>query len=411
MKTLPAYDAARNPRLANRGEPSLFTPAPLPVAALDEAGRVACLRLIRSSNIGPVTFRKLINLHGGAEQALAALPEIAQRSNSTRKIKICPKARAEAELEAAENVGATPLFTIEPGFPALLAVTDTPPPMLYVKGDAELLNRPCIAIVGSRQSSAAGIKLARTFAAQLGDAGLCIASGLARGIDGAAHQAALANGTIAVVAGGVDVAYPPEHADLQHRIGEQGCVISEMPPGFLPRGTDFPRRNRIIAGISLGVLIIEAARKSGSLITARMASEIGRDVFAVPGHPLDPRAEGTLKLIKEGATLATSASDIIEALNPIGASLQDGLCEPALKYSFKASSGPPTEPHTPPDEADTEKVLSALSPNPIDMDEVARATGLTIRAVRSIIFELDLSGRIEHHGQQLIALRETSLDT
>ena len=393
--------------MANRGEPSLFTPAPLPVAALDHAGRVACLRLIRSSNIGPVTFRKLINLHGGAEQALAALPEIAQRSNSKRKIQICPKPRAEAELEAADRVGAIPLFTIEPGFPALLAVTDAPPPLLYVKGDAALLNRPCVAIVGSRQSSAAGIKLARTFASQLSGAGLCIVSGLARGIDGAAHRAALAKGTIAVVAGGVDVAYPPEHADLQTEIGAQGCVISEMPPGFLPRGTDFPRRNRIIAGISLGVLIVEAARKSGSLVTARMASEIGREVFAVPGHPLDPRAEGTLKLLKDGATLATSAKDILEALSPIGASLQDGLSEPAITNAFQERVGQQTEPHTPPDEADTDKVLSALSPNPIDMDEVARATGLSIRSVRSIVFELDLSGRIEHHGQQLIALRET----
>ncbi len=408
MKILPASKAVRKRRLANRGEPSLFTPAPLPVAALDEAGRIACLRLIRSSNVGPVTFRKLINLHGGAEQALAALSEMAQRTNSKRRIQICPTARAEAELEAAEKVGAIPLFTIEPGFPALLAVTDTPPPMLYVRGQAALLNKPCLAIVGSRQSSAAGIKLARVFAAQLGDAGLCIVSGLARGIDGAAHQAALAKGTIAVVAGGVDVAYPPEHADLQNSIAEQGCVVSEMPPGFLPRGTDFPRRNRIIAGISLGVLIVEAARKSGSLVTARMASEIGRDVFAVPGHPLDPRAEGTLKLLKDGAVLATSAKDVLEALTPIGAMLQDGMSEPEETQPFRPLTlKAPQESHTPPDEAAMEKVLSALSPNPIDMDEVARATGLTIRTVRSLVFELDLSGRIEHHGQQLIALRET----
>jgi len=392
--------------LADTGEPSLFTPAPLPVAALDDAGRIACLRLIRSSNIGPVTFRKLINLHGGAEQALAALPEMAKRANTKRKINICPVARAEAELEAAEKAGAIPLFTIEPGFPALLAVTDAPPPMLYVRGNAELLNKPCVAIVGSRQSSAAGIKLARTFASGLGEAGLCIVSGLARGIDGAAHQASLATGTIAVVAGGVDVAYPPEHETLQNSIADCGCVVSEMPPGFSPRGTDFPRRNRIIAGVSLGVIIIEAARKSGSLVTARMASEIGRDVFAVPGHPLDPRAQGTLKLLKDGALLAISASDVLEALTPIGLGLQDGLSEPDEQHPFHSLTEPaPPLSHAPPDEAALEDVLSALGPNPIDMDEVARATGLTIRTVRSIVFELDLSGRIEHHGQQLIALK------
>lgn len=406
MTTLPASDAVRNPGLASKADPSLFTPAPLPVAPLDEAGRIACLRLIRSTNVGPVTFRKLINLHGGAVEALAALPEMARHTNTKRDIKICPAARAEAELEAAERAGAKPLFTIEPGFPTLLALTDTPPPMLYVKGNAALMNAPCVAIVGSRQSSAAGIKLARTFASHLGEAGIVIVSGLARGIDGAAHKAALNRGTIAVVAGGVDVAYPPEHEDLQNQIAEQGCVVSEMPPGFLPRGTDFPRRNRIIAGISLGVLIVEAARKSGSLVTARMASELGREVFAVPGHPLDPRAEGTLKLLQDGATLATSARDIIETLGPIGATSQSGLEDATEPSVFQVQTRSHLEPAAPPEEADTEKVLSALGPSPIDMDEIARATGLTIRSVRSIIFELDLSGRIEHHGQQLIALKE-----
>ena len=386
-------------------DPSLFTPAPLPVAPLDNAGRIACLRLIRSSNIGPVRFRKLINLYGGAEEALAALPEIATRQGG-RNIKICPATRAEAELEAAAKVGATPLFTIEPGFPALLAITDTPPPMLYVKGKADLLNMPCLAIVGARQSSAAGVKLARTFSAQLANTGLCIVSGLARGIDGAAHQAALSRATIAVVAGGVDVAYPPEHADLQQQIAEQGCVVSEMPPGFKPRGTDFPRRNRIIAGISLGVLIVEAARKSGSLVTARMASEMGREVFAIPGHPLDPRAEGTLKLLKDGAQLTTTASDIVAALKPLGATLPEGWSEQATDIAFRSPLETPQQNPTPPDEADTDRVLAALSPNPIDIDELARATGLTIRTVRSVVFELDLSGRIEHHGQQLVALRD-----
>lgn len=391
--------------MAKNDVPTLFTPAPLPVAALDDTGRLACLRLIRSTNIGPVTFRKLINQFGGAEEALAALPDIAGRSGTARRIKICSKARAEAELEAARKIGAKPFFTIEPGYPGLLAVTDTPPPMLYVRGDSTLLNKAAIAIVGSRQSSAAGVKIARTFAAQLADAGLCIVSGLARGIDAAAHQAALSRSTIAVVAGGVDVIYPPEHSDLYAQIAEKGAIISEMPPGFLPRGTDFPRRNRIIAGISLGVVIVEAARKSGSLVTARLASEIGREVFAVPGHPLDPRAEGTLNLLKDGATLVRNAGDVLDVLQPMTARMQPpGLGE--LEQGDHDFVEPALLTASPPSDADTETVLQLLTPNPIDIDELARASNLPVRTVRSVIFELDLSGLIEHHGQQLIARRD-----
>ncbi len=397
----------RNRRLATPPtEQNLFTPAPLPVAPLDQAGRIACLRLIRSTNVGPVTFRKLINHHGGAEQALAALPAIAERNTKQRAIKICPAERAEAELAAAAKVGAVPLFTIEPGFPAHLAVTDAPPPLLYIKGNAALLAQPSIAIVGSRQASAAGVKLARTFSAQLAEAGLCIVSGLARGIDAAAHKAALNKATIAVLAGGVDITYPPEHVELQHAIAQHGCLVSEMPPGFQPRGADFPRRNRIIAGISLGVLIVEAARRSGSLVTARLASEMGREVFAVPGHPLDPRAEGTLQLLKDGASLATKVEDILETLQPIGADLQPGLSEPAHHMTQSLHKAATAEAPAPPNDSQTADVLAALGPNPIDVDELARATGLAIRIVRSIVFELDLSGRIEHHGHQLIALRQ-----
>lgn len=402
----------RKLRLANPDEPSLFVPAPLPVAPLDDAGRLACLRLIRSTNVGPVTFRKLINQFGGAQNALSALPELASKTNSRRKFRICPAARAEAELEAAKKIGAEPLFTIEPGFPSALAVTDAPPPMLYVKGDVALLNTPCLAIVGSRQASAAGIKLARTIAAGCAEAGLTIVSGLARGIDGAAHSAALPTATIAVVAGGIDQIYPPEHEQLHNKIAEQGCLASEMPPGFIPRSADFPRRNRIIAGLSLGVVIIEAARKSGSLVTARMAGEMGREVFAVPGHPLDPRAQGTLKLLRDGAQLATCADDIVEVLKPIAAAHTTGLAEAAELPEFNA----PTVPS--PTNADSgnfatnqssaiDLVLNALGPHPVEMDELARATGLSIRDVRSVVFELDLSGEIEHHGHQLIGLRTT----
>ena len=236
---------------------------------------------------------------------------------AVHSLRICPRAEAEAELEAAERIGARPLFTIEPGYPPALAVLPVPPPLLYVKGEAGHLLRPMLAIVGARNGSAAGQKLARLFAARIGAAGIVIASGLARGIDAAAHEAALATGTVAVVAGGIDVVYPPEHERLQAEIGERGCLVSEQPPGFVPRAKDFPRRNRIISGVSLGVVIVEAARRSGTLITARMAAEQGREVFAVPGHPLDPRAEGTNRLLKTGATLVTEPEDVLEALAPM----------------------------------------------------------------------------------------------
>ena len=267
-------------------KPSLtrLTPAPLPQAHLDARQRLACLRLIRSSNVGPVTFRELINQFGGAVQALEALPELSRRGGR-QGVRICPSADAERELEAAERVGARPLFTIEPGYPPALAVLPVPPPLLYVKGDVGQLLRPTLAIVGARNGSAAGQKLARLFASRIGGAGFTIASGLARGIDAAAHEAALTTGTIAVVAGGVDVVYPPEHERLQAEIGERGCLISEQPPGFVPRAKDFPRRNRIISGISLGVVIVEAARRSGTWPPSRVARcSPCRVIRSIPGR-------------------------------------------------------------------------------------------------------------------------------
>lgn len=271
-----------------------------------------------------------------------------------------------------------------------------PPPLLYVKGDEAFLQKPSVAIVGSRQASAAGHKLARQFAAELGRAGYVVTSGLARGIDGAAHEAALATGTIAVVAGGIDIIYPPEHADLTEQIATRGCIVSEMPPGFVPRAKEFPRRNRIIAGIALGVVVIEAARRSGTLVTARLAAEIGREVFALPGHPLDPRAEGTNQLLKSGATFVTEAADVISTLSPM-------LRQPA-PHTYDA---PRTRETPPPEEAtdtDRRRVLDALGPHPTDIDEIGRAAGLSARAVRLVLIELDLAGRIERHGQHLVSL-------
>jgi DNA processing protein len=375
-----------------------LTPAPLPQAPLDDAQRLACLRLIRSDNVGPVTFRELINHFGGAEAALATLPELSRRGGR-QSIRICPRDQAEAELAAAARIGAAPLFTIEPGYPPALAALDAPPPLLYVKGNTALLTRPVFAIVGARDASAAGQKLARTFAARVGAAGCVIASGLARGIDRAAHEAALATGTIAVLAGGIDNVYPPEHAELQRRIGEVGCLLSENAPGFVPRAQDFPRRNRIVSGVALAVLIVEAARRSGTLITARTAAEQGREVFAVPGHPLDPRAEGTNRLIKNGATMATEPEDVL-------AILQSMLHEPAAAHPLPPAlpADTPLQP-VPQIRAEVrERLLAALGPAPVDIDELARATGLAVRVLQVALIELALAGRIVRHGHQLVSL-------
>jgi DNA processing protein len=378
---------------------------PLPTARLDDHQRLACLRLIRSENVGPATFRALINHFGGARAALEALPELSRRGGRRTAIRVCSEAEAEAELKAARRIGARPVFTIEPGYPAALAVVEQAPPLLYVKGDDRLLNRPSIAIVGSRSASAAGQQFARQLAAGLGRAGYIIASGLALGIDTAAHHAALETGTIAVLAGGLDVIYPPQNADLHRAIGERGCLVSEMPPGFKPRGTDFPRRNRIISGLSLGVVVVEAARRSGSLITARRAADQGREVFAVPGHPLDPRAEGTNQLIKEGATLVTCVEDILQALEPFGRAPRIDRDDGTASFS-ESSDGLETPPEPLPlvEQDDRSLILTALGPAPVHIDELARATGLPIRVVQTVLLELALAGRIEHHGNQLVSL-------
>jgi DNA processing protein len=378
---------------------TLFTAAPLPVSALDDGERLACLRLIRSTQVGPVTFRELINHCGGAREALRALPELSRHARQPTRI--CSEADAEAELEAARRAGARPVFTIEPGYPALLAIIDAPPPLLYVKGRTELLAKPAIGIVGSRDASAAGIKLSRHFARELASEGLVIVSGLARGIDAAAHEASLERGTVAVLAGGADIVYPPEHASLQARIGEVGCLVTEQPPGFIPRAKDFPRRNRLISGLSLGVLVVEAARRSGTLVTARFAGEQGREVFAVPGHPLDPRAEGTNQLLKSGATLATEPRDVIEMLAPQLARRSEGLGEAQRCEGFAPVE--PIEASRATGEPERARVLAALGPHPIDIDEVVRVTALGVRDVRILLMELDLAGEITRHGQQLVS--------
>lgn len=367
---------------------------------MDDVERLACLRLIRSENVGPVTFRQLINHFGGAGRALDALPELARRGGR-RKIRICSEGAAEAELEAALLIGARALFTIEPGYPQPLVAVDHPPPMIYVKGRTELFDRPTIAIVGSRNCSTAGHAFSRQLALALGQNDFVIVSGLARGIDGAAHEAALPTGTIAVVAGGLDIQYPPEHAKLQEEIGQVGCLVSEMPPGFKPRGKDFPRRNRLISGISFGVVVVEAARRSGSLTTARRANDQGREVFAVPGHPLDPRSEGTNSLIKAGATMITDARDVVDVLRPMLPKLsRQPLREPRIAKPVPAA--PSTY-----ESSDDERgiVERSLGPAPVHPDDILRSTGLSPQNLQIALLELALAGRIEHHGAHLVSLR------
>lgn len=386
----------------------------LPQVALDDAQRLACLRLIRSENIGPVTWRELINLYGGASAALEALPELSRRGGRGKPLRICPRDRAEAELDAASRIGARPVFTIEPGYPPALAFIEHPPPMLYVKGKTEHFSRPAIGIVGSREASANGISLAREFATKLGQAGLTIVSGLARGIDAAAHQASLATGTVAVLAGGIDVVYPPEHKALYDQIGEAGCIVSEHWPGFTPRAQDFPRRNRIVSGISRGVVIVEAARRSGTLTTARHAAEQGRVVFAVPGHPRDPRAEGTNHLLKEGATLVLAAEDILEALRPqLGSAFAESAAgiEPLPPHAEKpipltsGIAGPLPQTLG---NGDREAIVSALGPAPVAVDDLIRSVGLEPRLVQVVLIELALAGRIERHSGGMVSLRTSS---
>ncbi|MFN3743511.1 MAG: DNA-processing protein DprA [Hyphomicrobiaceae bacterium] len=384
--------------------PARGRPAPLPIATLADAERLACLRLIRTENVGPVTFRELVNHCGGAERALAALPDLTRRGGRRQPVSVYPRDKAEAELEAAHRYGARALFTIEPGYPAVLVHAGVPPPMLYVKGRTELFKRPAVAIVGARNASAAGRTMARQLAAGLGAAGVVIISGLARGIDAAAHEAAMATGTVAVLAGGIDHVYPPEHESLHAQIAAEGCLVTELPPGFKARGSDFPRRNRIVSGLSLGVVIVEAANRSGSLITARRAAEQGREVFAVPGHPLDPRAEGTNMLLKQGATLVTSAADVLETLGPqIGATPQDTAAAAMAATSFPDDDAEP--PSALPPEAAHRLVLQALGAAPVSIDELARTTGLSIRTLRGVLIELALASRIEHQGAQLVALK------
>jgi DNA processing protein len=350
------------------------------------------LRLIKSENIGPATFRSLLNRFGSAGEALRELPHLSRKGGMQRPLAIYAKAAAENDLERAEAAGARFVAAGEQGYPPLLRYIDGAPPLLCIKGSSALADREAVAIVGSRNASAAGRKFARGLAADFGEAGYAVVSGLARGIDTAAHQAALDHGTVAVLAAGIDVVYPPENSDLQEAIAEKGLLVTEMTPGTVPRAEHFPRRNRIISGTSRAVVVIEAAARSGSLITARLAAEQGREVFAVPGSPLDPRCEGTNTLIKNGAGLLTHAGDVIE-------SLRATLGHPGDAVFLEPEADPL-------DASDDERarIVSLLSHSPVELDEVIRESGATPSVVIGVVLELELAGKAARHGRQLVSL-------
>lgn len=391
---------------------------------LTDAQRLDWLRLFRSEGVGPRTFRALINRYGGARAALDALPSLAQRGGQA--ISICSIADAEREMAAAARMGAQFIAMGEDSYPHALAQIADPPPLISVRGTPNILTRASVAIVGSRNASAAGLRMTEILAHGVGEGGYVVVSGLARGVDGKAHEAALETGTIAVLAGGLARIYPPEHEPLVERIIDAGgAVISEMPMMWTPRGRDFPRRNRIVSGLSLATVVVEAARKSGSLITARFALEQGREVFAVPGSPLDPRAEGTNDFIRQGATLVTDPEQITSVLAPLipptaqgdgfGAGdarrkpLWDELDLPELGPVAAAPEFPGWENAsetapvdlTPPED----RLLALLSVSPITIDELARLAATPIGQMQAIIAELDLAGRIERHGVNRVALR------
>lgn len=362
------------------------------------ADAIARLRLLRTDSIGPVTYRQLIGRFGDAETALAALPELARRGN--RVLQVPPADAAAAELATARRLGAVPLFLGEGAYPALLAGTETAPPLLYALGDTALLDRPAVAIVGARNASAAGTRFARQLANDLAEADHVVISGLARGIDAAAHHAALARGTIAVVAGGIDVPYPPEHADLMARIAAGGLVLAEQPPGVVPQARHFPRRNRIIAALAAGTIVVEGALRSGSLITARIAADLGRDVMAVPGSPLDPRAQGCNQLIREGATLIQSAADVLEALSSFAGGSMSG--QPGLRFHVADDLLPAPVPVADPDAR--ARIVRVLSPTPAPVDDLVRQTGLAPAHVASVLLDLELEGLIVRHAGARVAL-------
>jgi len=375
----------------------------------DEA--IARLRLLRSAHVGPVSYYQLLARFGSGAAALAALPDLVRRGGG-RAVRIATPADIAQEAEALARAGGVYLFHDDPGYPLWLRALDNAPPVLGVAGSPALLEQPALGIVGARNASAAACRLARQWSAQLADRGFVLVSGLARGIDTAVHRGAfdLAGeagmaATIGVIASGLDIAYPPENAGLQRAMAERALVIAEQPPGTEPLARHFPYRNRIIAGLSIGTLVVEAAPRSGSLITARLAAEAGREVMAVPGSPLDSRAQGCNALIRNGATLVQSVDDVVEALGPI---------DPLLAHARRLPPGPPpalAEPRPGPvpclaasDDAARDGLTALLGPVPVAVDELVRQSGLAPADAQIVLLELELAGRIERHAAGRVSL-------
>jgi DNA processing protein len=366
--------------------------------AMTERQRVNWLRLWRSDNVGPVTFRQLINHFGSAEAAIEGLPQMALRGGAGRMPKVPNIGVIEDELAAVEKIGARIVGIGEPDFPKYLRLTPDCPPLITYKGSASVFQLPGLSVVGARNASLAGVKFTGKLAGEIGAEGYSIVSGLARGIDTAAHRAALRTGTIAAMAGGLSHPYPPENVELFHAIPDNGgAVITEMPYGWEPRAKDFPRRNRIIAALGLGLLVVEAAQRSGSLISARLANELGRIVFAVPGSPLDPRCEGTNNLLKNGATLVSEARDLLDALQPltrIGSIQTQTLDEPAYEDLGEHETN----------DDDRRRIIEALGPTPIAIDEIIAYCGLSAAKIYFVLLELDIAGRLQRHSGGAVSL-------
>jgi DNA processing protein len=356
----------------------------------DEA--FARIRLLRSPHIGPVSYAMLLQRFGTAADALEALPDLSARGG--RQYRPVKAEVIEREVEAVRKAGAKYLFHDQPAYPALLGAIDGAPPILTWRGELALAAKSSVAMVGARNARAAAVKLAREFAAALSEAGFTVVSGLARGIDGAAHEGAHPR-TIGVIASGIDIAYPPQHADLQERIANEGLLLAEQPPGTEPRGSHFPSRNRIIAGLAAGTLVVEAAVKSGSLITARLAGEAGREVMAIPGSPLEPRSHGCNHLIREGAVLVNAPEDVVELLSGFDGSPRSTFRENASAFDFAPEELAATEPA---------QLADLLTTAPVPVDELIRQSGEGAAAVQLALLELEIAGRLERHAGGRVSL-------
>ena len=365
---------------------------------LPQAERTARLRLARSEGIGPITFRRLLERYGSGSRAVQAVPELAKRGGRGKPLSLCPASKAEDEIAAIEKRRGALIVWGDPDYPAPLAAIEDAPPGLTMLGRTDLVKKTGIGIVGARNASLQGRRFTETLAAELGRAGLAVISGLARGIDTAAHAASLSTGTIAVVAGGVDVVYPTENQTLYERICDQGALVAENALGTQPMAQHFPRRNRIISGLARGVCVVEATIKSGSLITAHCAADQGREVYAVPGHPLDPRAGGPNSLIRDGAMLVTGAADILDSL----ARLRETriVREPASALADFGAG----EPDAAILESAREHVLSLLGTLPVPVDDLIRETAIPASVVQTVLLELELAGRLTRHPQNRVSM-------